>query len=100
SAAARGVPFGRHPAAVVGQRGGPAHLHPVLAGAGAMPLRFDATLKDLARRDPAAFVAQFDAPPTEPVTLLNVDLSTVTAAAELVFGIGQPVREIIHIDCQ
>ena len=34
-----------------------------------MPLRFDATLKDLARRDPAAFVAQFDAPPTEPVTL-------------------------------
>ena len=65
-----------------------------------MPLRFDATLKDLARRDPAAFVAQFDAPPTEPVTLLNVDLSTVTAAADLVFGLGQPVREIIHIDCQ
>jgi len=32
--------------------------------------------------------------------LLNVDLSTVTAAADLFFGIGQPPREVVHLDVQ
>ena len=53
-----------------------------------MPLTFDATLKDLAADHPRAFLAAFDAPPTEPLALLNVDLSTVTAAADLVIGLG------------
>jgi hypothetical protein len=65
-----------------------------------VPLPFDATLKDLARDNPRAFLAAFDAPPAGPVTLLNVDLSTVTSAADLVFGIGDPLREIVHLDGQ
>ncbi|TVS13115.1 MAG: hypothetical protein EA424_21825 [Planctomycetaceae bacterium] len=34
------------------------------------------------------------------MTLLNVDLSTVTMAADVVFGIGDPVAEILHLDAQ
>ena len=65
-----------------------------------MSLEFDATLKGLARNRPSAFVTVFDAPPTVPVSLLNVDLSTVTRSADLVFGLGEPLREILHLDCQ
>src|SRR5580692_5048477 len=61
---------------------------------------FDATLKDLGQDCPAAFLAEFDAPPTEPVSVLNVDLSTVTTAADLVVGLGQPLREVVHIEFQ
>ncbi len=61
---------------------------------------FDATLKDLGREDPRAFLAVFDAPPTVPLSLLNVDLSTVTTAADLVIGLGDPLREIVHVDFQ
>jgi hypothetical protein len=65
-----------------------------------MSLEFDATLKGLARNRPGAFPSTFDAPPTLPVSLLNVDLSTITRSADLVFGLGNPVQEILHIDCQ
>src|SRR5690349_12235058 len=61
---------------------------------------FDATLKDLAGIDPARFLAEIDAPPTLPVRLLNVDLSTVTAATDIVFGLGDPLQEVIHLDVQ
>src|SRR5947209_6416045 len=47
-----------------------------------MAITFDATLKDMGRDSPGGFVAAFDRPPTGPVTLLNVDLSTVTTAAD------------------
>src|SRR5882724_2770526 len=63
-----------------------------------MPLPFDATLKDLAQVSPSGLLAVFDAVPT--VSLLNIDLSTVTTAADLVFGLGQPVQEIVHLDFQ
>jgi predicted transposase YdaD len=65
-----------------------------------MPLPFDATLKDLAQISPRGLLTAFDAPPTLPVSLLNIDLSTVTTAADLVFGLGQPVQEIVHLDFQ
>src|SRR5262249_39563045 len=42
----------------------------------------------------------FDQPPTVPVKLLNVDLSTVTAAADLVLGLGDPLAEIVQFDFQ
>lgn len=61
---------------------------------------FDATLKDLGEESPAAFVAEFDGPPRLPVVALNVDLSTVTTAADLIFGLGEPLQEVLHIDCQ
>jgi hypothetical protein len=34
------------------------------------------------------------------VKLLNVDLSTVTTAADLILGLGEPVEEIIQLDFQ
>jgi hypothetical protein len=61
---------------------------------------FDATLKDLGREHPRDFLATFDQPSTQPVTLLNVDLSTVTTAADLVIGLGDPLNEILHFDFQ
>lgn len=61
---------------------------------------FDATLKDLGEDSPEAFVREFDGPPKLPVFSLNVDLSTVTTAADLFFGLGDPLQEILHIDCQ
>jgi hypothetical protein len=63
-----------------------------------MALTFDATLKDMGRDSPRGFLAAFDRPPTGPVKLLNVDLSTVTTAADL--GLGEPLEEIIQLDFQ
>lgn len=34
------------------------------------------------------------------MTLLNVDSSTITTAADVVFGIGDPLSEILHLDAQ
>ena len=65
-----------------------------------MSMTFDATLKDMGRDSPEGFLAAFDRPPTGPVKLLNVDLSTVTTAADLVLGLGEPLEEIIHLDFQ
>lgn len=65
-----------------------------------MPKPFDATIKDLAALGPADFVTRFGGPTTLPVQLLNVDLSTVTTAADVVFGIGHPLTEILHLDAQ
>jgi hypothetical protein len=65
-----------------------------------MAMTFDATLKDMGRDSPQGFLATFDQPPTGPVRLLNVDLSTVTALADLILGLGEPLAEIIHFDFQ
>jgi hypothetical protein len=45
-----------------------------------MAMTFDATLKDMARESPHGVLAAFDRPPT------------VRRAADLVLGIGDPVR--------
>jgi hypothetical protein len=65
-----------------------------------MAMTFDATLKDMGRDSPQGFLAAFDRPPTAPVKLLNVDLSTVTTAADLIVGLGDPLNEIIHLEFQ
>jgi hypothetical protein len=65
-----------------------------------MAMTFDATLKDMGRDSPEGFLAAFDRPPTLPVKLLNVDLSTVTTAADLVVGLGEPLEEIVQLDFQ
>jgi hypothetical protein len=65
-----------------------------------LSLPFDATLKDLGRDGPADFLTTFDRPPSGAIALLNVDLSTVTTAADLVLGLGAPLTEIIHFDFQ
>jgi hypothetical protein len=65
-----------------------------------MAMTFDATLKAMGRDSPEDFLTAFDGPLALPVRLLNVDLSTVTTAADLVVGLGEPLEEIIHIDFQ
>src|SRR5262245_6966906 len=65
-----------------------------------MSLKFDANLKGLLSDYAQDFLTVFDGPPTGPVTLLNVDLSTVSAASDLIFGLGDPLREILHLDLQ
>jgi hypothetical protein len=63
-------------------------------------MTFDATVKELARTSPPEFLDVVGAPARGPVSLLNVDLSTVTTSANLVFGIGEPLQEITHVDSQ
>jgi hypothetical protein len=65
-----------------------------------MAMTFDATLKDMGRESPLGFLATFDQPPALPVKPLNVDLSTVTALADLILGLGDPLAEIVHMDFQ
>lgn len=65
-----------------------------------MATTFDATLKDMGRESPQDFLAAFDGPPRVPIRLLNVDLSTVTTAADLVIGLDDPLVEIVHLDFQ
>src|SRR5438094_1879704 len=65
-----------------------------------MAMTFEATLKDMGRESPQGFLTAFDQPPTLPVKLLNVDLSTVTTSADLILGLGEPLQEIVHIDFQ
>jgi hypothetical protein len=64
-----------------------------------MSLPFDATLKDMARDAPRAFVSTFNAPTSLPVRVLSADLSTVTTSADVVIGLGDPLQEILHFDC-
>jgi len=65
-----------------------------------MATTFDATLKDMGRDSPQGFQAAFDRPPALPVRLLNVDLSAVTTAADLILGLGDPLQEIVQLDFQ
>ena len=65
-----------------------------------MAMTFDATLKDMGRASPEGFLATFDRAPQLPLKLLNVDLSTVTTAADLMIGLGEPLEEIVHLDFQ
>src|SRR5437762_7134981 len=65
-----------------------------------MAMTFDATLKDMGRDSPQGFLVAFDRPPSLPVKLLNVDLSTVTTLADLIVGLGDPLQEIVQLDFQ
>lgn len=65
-----------------------------------MPLRFDATLKDLIAPQPADFAVAFGLPAEESVIALNVDLSTVSAATDVALGIGEPLRGIHDFNFQ
>lgn len=62
-----------------------------------MAHRFDATLKDLVQNYPRDWLALLDAPPTEPVSVVTPDLSTLTAFADVVLRVGQC---LFHIDFQ
>jgi hypothetical protein len=61
---------------------------------------FDATLKEIVSQSPADFQAAFQLPATEPVTTLNVDLSTISAATDVALGFGEPLKEIVDLNFQ
>jgi hypothetical protein len=63
----------------------------------AMPLHFDATVKDLGQARPVDLLTLVDEPPTAPVTILTPDLSVVSAFSDLVFRVGD---RIVHVDFQ
>ncbi len=55
-----------------------------------MPLPFDATLKDLARRYPGDYASTFRLGNPSDLHALNVDLSVISAATDVVLGHGDP----------
>jgi hypothetical protein len=65
-----------------------------------MPKPYDATMKDLGAVYPADYLATFDRATDDPIQKINIDLSTVTTAGDLVLGLGDPLREIVHMDFQ
>ncbi len=65
-----------------------------------MSHRFDATLKDIVAEYLADFAAAFGLVGSEPLSVLNVDLSTISAATDIVFKRGDPVREIVDVNFQ
>lgn len=65
-----------------------------------MSFTFDATMKGLGGQYPRDYAVTFDGPTSLLVKALNVDLSTFTAAADLVLGLGDPLQEIVHVDFQ
>ncbi len=62
-----------------------------------MPLKFDATVKDLGQARPVDLLTLVDETPTAPVTILTPDLSVISAFSDLVFWVGD---RIVHIDFQ
>jgi hypothetical protein len=65
-----------------------------------MPLPFDATLKDLARRHPADYVSTFRLGDPSDIRALNVDLSVISAATDVVLGHGDPLRSVLDLNFQ
>jgi hypothetical protein len=65
-----------------------------------MSYRFDATLKDLLNPEPKDFVPAFGLPSNLPAVLLNVDLSTISAATDAAIGFGVPLQEIVDLNFQ
>lgn len=62
-----------------------------------MPLKFDATLKDLVQAYAADWLAVLDETPSGPVEVLTPDLSTLTAFSDIVLCIGD---WLLHLDFQ
>ncbi len=65
-----------------------------------MPLPFDATLKDMVCRRPADFSAGFHLHGTGTPAVLNVELSLVSAATDVVLGFGNPPHELVDLNFQ
>jgi hypothetical protein len=64
-----------------------------------VPFPFDATLKDIVRSHTADYAAALGAG-GRPARLLDVDLSTLSAATDVAFGFGEPLDEILDVNFQ
>jgi hypothetical protein len=65
-----------------------------------MAHRFDATLKSIVADHAADFASVFGLPADQPVSAINVDLSTLSAATDVALAYGEPVREIVDLNFQ
>jgi hypothetical protein len=65
-----------------------------------MSLPYDATLKDLVQSFPRDWLAALGLPAGGPVAAVNVDLSTVSAATDAVFALGEPPESYVTLDFQ
>jgi hypothetical protein len=65
-----------------------------------MSLPYDATLKDLVQSFPRDWLAALGLPVGGPVAAVNVDLSTVSAATDAVFALGEPPESYVTLDFQ
>src|SRR5687768_4449475 len=65
-----------------------------------MPLPFDATLKDLVRQYTTAYERALHLGGKRPARVLNVDLSTVSAATDIVLAHGDPLEHITDLNFQ
>jgi predicted transposase YdaD len=65
-----------------------------------MPLPFDATLKDLVRQYSDDYRRQLNLADVAPLAPLNVELSTVTAATDIVLGYGDPPTLVVDLNFQ
>jgi hypothetical protein len=65
-----------------------------------MPLPFDATVKELARAYLPDWQSAFGLGGPAPLSLINVDLSTITAATDLVVGAGDPLAFLYDLNFQ
>ncbi len=61
---------------------------------------FDATLKEIVQAHAADFAPVFGLPTGVPIIPLNVDLSTLSAATDVVLGFGHPLTEIADVNFQ
>ena len=60
---------------------------------------FDVTLKEMLSEDAGGFASVFQLPAL-PAKVLNVDLSTLTAATDVALGFGSPLAEIVDVNFQ
>ncbi len=65
-----------------------------------MPLPFDATLKDILRKFTRDYEEQLGLIGPQPATVLNVDLSTISAATDIVLGYGDPPVRLADLNFQ
>ena len=64
-----------------------------------MAFQLDVTLKEIAQKRYADFVAAFHMSPN-PSGVLNVDLSTLTIATDVAYGFGDPLESITDLNFQ
>ncbi|HEY1379195.1 MAG TPA: hypothetical protein VGF55_20500 [Gemmataceae bacterium] len=65
-----------------------------------MSLPYDAAIKDLVQSYPQDWLAGVGLPAAGPVAVVNVDLSTVTAAADAIFAVGDPPAYYVTFEFQ
>lgn len=65
-----------------------------------MPLPFDAALKDILQKFTRDFEEQLGLIGPQPAVVLNVDLSTISVASDIVLGYGDPPVRLVDLNFQ